>query len=71
MNMQVLGCSHQNAPLSFRERLSFVPEQVCAALGALRREFPGADELGVRALVHRRHGRGDAQATDSDFAVVR
>ena len=45
MNVQVLGCSHHNTPLSFRERLSFVPEQVRTALGALRREFPGAEAV--------------------------
>ncbi len=45
MNVQVLGCSYRNAPLSFRERLSFVPEQARAALDALRRAFPGSEAV--------------------------
>ena len=45
MRVQVLGCSHQNAPIAFRERLSFHPEQVPCALDALRRQFPGLEAV--------------------------
>ncbi len=40
MNVQVLGCSHHNAPIAVREQLAFNPEQSRLALHALRREFP-------------------------------
>jgi glutamyl-tRNA reductase len=45
MNVQVLGCSHRTAPLSFRERLSFRPEQVTAALSAIRIQFPKVEAV--------------------------
>ena len=45
MNVQVLGCSHRTAPLSFRERLAFRPEQVRNALVALRSAFPAAEAV--------------------------
>ena len=40
MNVQVLGCSHHNAPIAIREQLAFNPEQSRTALSALRGEFP-------------------------------
>jgi glutamyl-tRNA reductase len=40
MNVQVLGCSHHNAPIAIREQLAFNPEQSRSALSALRDEFP-------------------------------
>jgi len=40
MNLQVVGCSHRNAPIAVRERLAFSPEQTRTALGRFRSEFP-------------------------------
>jgi glutamyl-tRNA reductase len=40
MTVQVLGCSHQNASVSVRERLAFSPEQTRFALDAFRQEHP-------------------------------
>lgn len=45
MNVQVLGCSHHNAPLAVREQLAFNSEQVCSALRDLRKEFPGVEAV--------------------------
>lgn len=39
MNVQVVGCSHHNAPIAIRERLAFNAEQVVSALERLRQEF--------------------------------
>ncbi len=43
MNVQVVGCSHHSAPIEFRERLAFGPEQSREALGGWRRAFPGVE----------------------------
>ena len=40
MKVQLLGCSHNTAPIAVRERLSFSPEQSQCALDSLRRTFP-------------------------------
>lgn len=40
MKLQMIGCSHQNAAVEFRERLSFTAEQAKQALGAFRSRFP-------------------------------
>ena len=45
VNVQVLGCSHHNAPLSLRERLAFDAPAVGSALGSFRREFPQAEAV--------------------------
>lgn len=45
MNVQVLGCSHRTAPVAFRERVAFRPEQVPAALAAMRSRFPQTEAV--------------------------
>jgi glutamyl-tRNA reductase len=40
MRLQMVGCSHHNAPLEIRERLAFNTEQAAAALARWRAEFP-------------------------------
>lgn len=39
----MIGCSHQNAAVDFREQLSFTSEQAREALSAFRRRFPAAE----------------------------
>ena len=43
MKLQMIGCSHHDAAVEFRERLSFTTEQVGETLGAFRQEFPSAE----------------------------
>jgi len=43
MKVQVVGCSHHNPPIEFRERLAFGPEQTCEALEQWHRTFPGVE----------------------------
>lgn len=43
MKLQMIGCSHQNAAVDFREQLSFTTEQARAALNAFRRRYPAAE----------------------------
>jgi len=45
MNLQVVGCSHRNTPLTVRERLAFSPAQARAALAAFRAEFGGVEAV--------------------------
>ncbi len=45
MNVQVVGCSHHNAPIAIRERLAFNSEQVASALERLRQEFVGLEAV--------------------------
>ena len=45
MQVQLLGCSHQNSPISVRERLAFTPAQARAALSSLRRRFPKVEAV--------------------------
>ncbi|MCY2996459.1 MAG: glutamyl-tRNA reductase [Planctomycetota bacterium] len=45
MQVQLLGCSHQNSPISVRERLAFTPDQARAALSSLRRKFPKVEAV--------------------------
>ena len=45
MKLQMVGCSHHNAPLEIRERLAFSPEQAAAALARWREEFPNAEAV--------------------------
>lgn len=45
MNVQVVGCSHQNTPLSLRERLAFSAEQNRAALDGLRSAYPDVESV--------------------------
>ena len=45
MKLQVVGCSHHNAPIAMRERLAFNPEQTARALALLRDEYPGIEAV--------------------------
>lgn len=45
MRVQVVGCSHRNASIAFRERIAFNPTQTAAALEQFRREFPGVEAV--------------------------
>ena len=44
MKLQMIGCSHHDAAVEFRERISFATDQqVSDALGAFRKQFPSAE----------------------------
>ncbi len=44
MKLQMIGCSHHDAAVEFRERVSFATEQqISDALGAFRQQFPSAE----------------------------
>ncbi len=43
MKLQMLGCSHHDAAVEFRERISFTSDQVDQALQDFRRQFPDGE----------------------------
>lgn len=43
MKLQMIGCSHHQAAVEFRERLSFTTEQAQHALAAFRERFPTSE----------------------------
>lgn len=43
MKLQMIGCSHHDAAVEFRERISFTTEQVGQALGEFRQRFPSSE----------------------------
>ena len=44
MKLQMIGCSHHDAAVEFRERVSFANDQaISEALGAFRDRFPSAE----------------------------
>ena len=43
MKLQMIGCSHHDAPVEFRERISFTTEEVGKALRAFRERFPSCE----------------------------
>ena len=45
MSVQVLGCSHHDAPIAVRERLAFGTEQARSALRQCREEFPAVEAV--------------------------
>jgi glutamyl-tRNA reductase len=45
MQLQVVGCSHHNSTLDFREKLAFTAGQTREALDAFRRIFPGVEAV--------------------------
>jgi glutamyl-tRNA reductase len=45
MKLQMVGCSHHNAPIEVRERLAFNPDQAAAALARWRAEFPRTEAV--------------------------
>ena len=51
MQIQVVGCSHHNSTIDFREKLAFTAGQAREALDAWRRIFPGVEAVLGRRLV--------------------
>lgn len=43
MKLQMIGCSHQDTAVEFRERVSFSTEQVASALTNFRERFPSGE----------------------------
>ena len=43
MKLQMIGCSHHDAAVEFREKVAFTGEQVTDALGAFRKRFPSCE----------------------------
>lgn len=43
MKLQMVGCSHHNAPVGVRERLAFTPLLAAEALARWRERFPGSE----------------------------
>lgn len=43
MKLQMIGCSHHDAALEFREKISFSTEQVGEALRSFRQQFPSGE----------------------------
>lgn len=43
MKLQMIGCSHHDAAVEFREKVSFTAEQVDRALQDFRRQYPGGE----------------------------
>lgn len=45
MKLQMVGCSHHNAPIALRERLAFNPEQAAKALDRWRSRYPATEAV--------------------------
>ena len=45
MKLQLVGCSHHNASVEFREQLAFSPDQISEALSQLRDRFPNTEAV--------------------------
>jgi glutamyl-tRNA reductase len=43
MKLQMIGCSHHDAAVEFREKISFTTEQVGEALNAFRQRYPSCE----------------------------
>ena len=43
MKLQMIGCSHQDAAVEFRERISFSADQIDQTLSAFRKRFPASE----------------------------
>jgi glutamyl-tRNA reductase len=43
MKLQMIGCSHHDAAVEFRERISFTSDQVSEALATFRERYPSAE----------------------------
>ena len=43
MKLQMIGCSHHDAAVEFREKVSFTTEEVSDALNNFRRKYPSAE----------------------------
>ncbi len=43
MKLQMIGCSHHDAAVEFREKLAFTTEQVAQALAAFRVRYPSSE----------------------------
>ncbi len=42
MKLQMIGCSHHDAAVEFREKISFTTEQVNSTLAHFAKDFPPA-----------------------------
>ncbi|MBT7256717.1 MAG: glutamyl-tRNA reductase, partial [Planctomycetaceae bacterium] len=45
MRVQMIGCSHHNTDVTFREKLAFQPTQATAALAQMRNLFPRTEAV--------------------------
>ena len=45
MKLRMIGCSHHDAAVEFREKISFTTEQVGQALSAFRDRFPSSEAV--------------------------
>ncbi|MGY8733901.1 MAG: glutamyl-tRNA reductase, partial [Pirellulales bacterium] len=45
MKVQMIGCSHHNTDVAFREKLAFQPTQVATALAQIRALFPRTEAV--------------------------
>lgn len=43
MKLQMIGCSHHDAAVEFRERVSFSADEICRVLDAFRQRFPDGE----------------------------
>lgn len=43
MKLQMIGCSHHDAAVEFREKISFTPEEAGNALSLFRQQFPSSE----------------------------
>jgi len=43
MKLQMIGCSHHDAAVEFREKISFTTDEVSQALSSFRERFPSAE----------------------------
>ena len=43
MKLQMIGCSHHDAAVEFREKISFTAEEAGKALGAFRKLYPSSE----------------------------
>lgn len=64
MKLQMVGCSHRDAAVELREKLSFTPEQARAALDAFRETYPASEAvlLSTCNRVELYTATGDAEA---------
>lgn len=45
MNLRMVGCSHHQSNIAFRERLAFTPDQAANALSAWQQSHPGVEAV--------------------------
>ncbi len=45
MKMVMIGCSHHDSAVEFREQIAFSPDQAAAALDVFRQRFPQTEAV--------------------------